>query len=116
VPMPMMNNYLGIEQNRLVWDNYEIGHYLFPILAKNSADKQFVFDFTQNNAFTLNNPDQNFDIKLSKLEACLAENNQKIKTLLVWGKDSRVEAVLNEWFEPQPIYENGRMRVFRHKP
>ncbi|HVE57779.1 MAG TPA: hypothetical protein VNB22_13185 [Pyrinomonadaceae bacterium] len=116
VPMPMMNNYLGIEQNRLVWDNYEIGHYLFPIVAKNPADKQFVFDFTQHNAFSLNNPGQNFAEKLSKLEACLAENNQKINTLLVWGKDSRVEAVLNKWFEPQPIYENGRMRVFRHKP
>jgi hypothetical protein len=112
-PMAMMNNYLGIAPNRIVWDNYEIGHYLFPVVAKNAEDKKFVFDLTRNSAFALNNPNQKFDERLAALDSCLTENHQKIRTFILWGREARVEAILNKWFEP--IFENGRVRVFRHK-
>lgn len=112
-PAAMMNNYFGIEKTRVVWDNYEIGHYLFPVVAKNAADKRFVFDFTRSNVFAIKNSTQITDEKLSRLDAVLSENHQKIKTLIVWGKDARVEEVLTKWFEP--FYENGGVRVFRHK-
>ena len=115
-PLAMLNNYFGMGKNRIVWDNYEIGHYLFPVVAKNAADKQFVFDLTRHNAFVLNDASQNFEERLSKLDACLAENHQKIKTLTVWGKDARIEEILSKWFEPAPVFENNRARVFRHKP
>ena len=113
LPVTQMNNYFGHVKNRIIWDNYEIGHYLFPVVAKSAEGKQFVFDLTRYNTFTLNNPNQNFDERLSKLDLVLAENNQKITALLVWGRDSRLEVVLNKWFEP--TFENGRIRVFRHK-
>jgi hypothetical protein len=116
IPTSMINNYTGICTNRMVWDNYEIGHYLFPIVAKNAGDKQFVFDFTQHNTILLSTQGQNLDAKLAKLSAVLSENNQKIRTILVWGRDARVEAILNGWFDEKPIFENGRVRVFRHKP
>ena len=115
-PLAMLNNYFGMGKNRIVWDNYEIGHYLFPVVAKNAADKQFVFDLTRHNAFVLNDASQNFEERLSKLDACLAENHQKIKTLTVLGKDARIEEILSKWFEPAPVFENNRARVFRHKP
>ncbi|HEY0458459.1 MAG TPA: hypothetical protein VGC97_04855 [Pyrinomonadaceae bacterium] len=115
IPTAMLNNYAGIASNRIVWDNYEIGHYLFPIVARHAADKQFVFDFTQNNAFLQDNSSQNFEEKLAKLDLCLAENHQKIQTLLVWGRNARVEAILSRWFEPAPVFETVRVRVFRHK-
>lgn len=114
-PTAMMNNYFGFEKNRIVWDNYEIGHYLFPVIAANAADKEFVFDLTRFNAFSPNNPNQNFDEKLTNLDSFLSANNHKIKTIIFWGKDVRVEAVLTRWFDAQPVFENGRVRVFRHK-
>lgn len=115
VPSTQMGNILGIEKNIIVWDNYEIGHYLFPIVAKNPADKQFVFELTSSNVFSLKNPGENLDEKLTKLDSFMSVNNGKIKTLLVWGKDSRVETVLSKWFEPEPFYENGKVRLFQHK-
>ncbi len=114
-PTAMINNYFGFEKNRIVWDNYEIGHYLFPVVAANAADKEFVFDLIRFNAFSPNNPKQNFDEKLTNLDSFLSENNHKIRTIILWGKDVRVEAVLNRWFDAQPVFENGRVRVFRHK-
>ena len=113
LPATQMNNYLGIQKNAVIWDNYEIGHYLFPVVARNIADKQFVFEFTQRSAFSLNDPNQNFEDKLSRLDACLAENHGKISALALRGNDTRVEAVLGKWFEP--VFENGKIRVFRHK-
>jgi hypothetical protein len=113
LPLTQMNNYLGIEKQQIIWDNYEIGHYLFPVVAKNAADKSFVFDFTGNNVFSLNNLNQNFEVKLTKLETSLEENHQKIDVLLVNGKDLRVYAVLNRWYEP--VFESGKMQVFHHK-
>jgi hypothetical protein len=114
-PISMVNNYLGIEQNALVWDNYEIGHYLFPVVTKNQADKQFILSLTQNTVFSPNNPLENFDLKLADLDSCLTLNHQKIKTFVVWGKDSRIDEVLGKWFESQPFFENGRVRLFHHK-
>ena len=115
LPMAQMNNYLGFGKNITVWDNYELGHYLFPVVAKNPTDKQFIFDLITSNSFTLNNPSEKFEEKIAKLDTNLSANHSKITTLLVWGKDSRIETVLNKWFETQPFFENGRLRLFHRK-
>ncbi len=115
LPMTQMTNYLGFGKNIIVWDNYEAGHYLFPIIAKNPADKQFIFDLTTSNVFSINNPSEKFDEKLSKLDSVFSNNPVKIKTLIVWGTDARVEAVIFKWFEAQPFFENGHIRLFHSK-
>jgi hypothetical protein len=116
LPTGQMDNYLGIGgRNVQVWDNYEIGHYLFPIVAKEISHRQFVLNYTGSNVFALNDKSVNFDEKLSKLEALLEANNNKIDTLLVWGKDARVEAVLSRWFESEPYFQSGEVRLFRHR-
>ena len=114
-PVTQLNNYLGFGKNVIVWDNYEAGHYLFPIIAKNPEDKKFIFDLTTSNVFSLNNPSENFDEKLSKLDLLFSNYPQKIKTLIVWGTDERVETVLKKWFESQPFFENGHIRMFHSK-
>jgi hypothetical protein len=116
MPTGQMDNYFGIgRQNVIVWDNYEIGHYLFPVMAKNPADRQFVFDYTRNNFFPLNDPNAGIDEKLKNLDGILQENHQKITTMLVWGNEPRIEAVLNKWFESEPYYRNGQVRLYRHR-
>lgn len=112
-PTAMINNYLGIGSNRIVWDNYEIGHYLFPVVAKNEADKSFVFDLTRHSALSLNNKVQDFEQKLQNLDSVLNSHHQKIQFLIVWGRDPRVYGVLNKWFTIS--HENERVRVLRHK-
>ncbi|MDQ3799092.1 MAG: hypothetical protein M3384_06560 [Acidobacteriota bacterium] len=116
LPTGQMDNYLGIGDRGIqVWDNYEIGHYLFPIVAKEISHRQFVLGYTGSNVFALNDKSVNFDEKLSKLAALLEANNNKIDTLLVWGKDARVEAVLSRWFESEPYFQSGEVRLFRHR-
>lgn len=114
-PMLNLNMLVGINKNVIVWDNYEIGYYIFPIAAKAEADRQFVRNLADSNGFGLNNPVENFAEKLEKLDSTLEANHDKIETMLVWGNEPRVEAVLSRWFESQPYFENGQVRLFRHK-
>lgn len=115
LPMSQMNNYLGFNESVIVWDNYEAGHYLFPIIAKSANDKSFVLNLTASNVFTLNNSTENFEEKLGKLDSLLSANHGKLKTLLVWGKDARVEKVLFKWFEIEPEFQTENVRIFHHR-
>lgn len=114
-PIPQMNNYNGIANNIIVWDNYEMGHYLFPVVTQNISDRQFIRDFTSSNFFQLNNPDENFDEKLDKFNKILALNHNKIETVIVWGTNPKAEAVLSNWFETTAYFQNSRVRLFHHK-
>jgi len=115
LPTTGMGNYLGIGRNITVWNNYEIGHRLFPIVAKNEADRKFMFDFPSAAVNLSNNFQESLDEKLSKLDSALAANHGKIKILLLWDSNPAVEAVFAKWFETEPFYSHGRVRLFRHK-
>ena len=114
-PAGQLNNYFGIGRDVLVWDNYEMGHYLFPVVAKNPADRRFVFDLTRNNVFPLNDPTVNLAEKLANLDSILAEHNDKIETMLVWGSEPRIEAVVKKYFAEEPIFQNGQVRLYRRR-
>lgn len=115
LPMTGMGNYLGIGRKVQVWNNYEIGHKLFPIVAKNEADRRLMFDFPSAAVNLSNNPQDNLNVKLSKLETALADHHDRITILLIWDSDPAVEAVFAKWFESEPFYTRGRVRLFRHR-
>jgi hypothetical protein len=114
-PLSSMENYIGIGRNILVWDNYEFGHYLFPVGAKNRTDQEFVLAFTGNNPYELSDPEKYSAKRIEKLSQILASNNDRIDTLVVWGSDPQIESTYMPWFEDQPYFENGRVRLYRHK-
>lgn len=117
-PVGQLNCYNGIGTDSLVWDNYEFGHYLFPLTTVEPEDKTFVFDLTQSSYIGLDNPaDQfgTFDAKLQRISSSLESYNGRIDTIALWGRDPRVEAVLKKWFEAEPYFANEKLRLFRHK-
>jgi hypothetical protein len=114
-PAASLDNYIGIGRDILVWDNYEFGHYLFPVVAKNRADQEFALQYTGSNASELNNPQLYSQERVEKLSKLLEANHHRIDTLLVWGNDPQIEAVYQPWFGPEPYFENGRVRLYRHK-
>lgn len=114
-PTAQMTAFLGIKKNIIVWDDYEIGHYLFPVIAKNRSDKEFILSYTNSNSFFLTGSTKSFDETLSSFDANLQAHHNNISALLVWGKDDRIQAIINKWYEPVPNFANGRVRVFRLK-
>lgn len=117
-PIAQINCYNGVGTDSLIWDNYEFGHYLFPLTTRNIEDRRFIFDFTQASFIALDNPDDqfgSFEDKLQRINSSLESYNGRIETIALWGRDPRVEAVLSRWFETEPYFENEKLRLFRHK-
>ena len=117
-PIPQINCYNGINGNNIVWDNYEFGHYLFPLITKNSGDRQFIHELTRSQYIGVDDPDDAFgsyELKLGLINSSLESYNDRIETIALWGRDPRVEAILNKWFASEPYFENGKLRLFHHK-
>lgn len=117
-PIPQLNCYNGIGADNIIWDNYEFGHYLFPLITKNINDRHFIHEFTSSNYLSLNGADDQFgtlDVKLGRLNSSLETYNDRIETIALWGRDPRVEALIYKWFEAEPYFENGNLRLFHHK-
>jgi hypothetical protein len=115
IPEPQLNTLNGLGRNILIWDNYEMGHYLFPLVAKSAEDRQFILAYSASYAYAADNPRDNLDEKILKYEKCLEENHERIRTMMLWGRNERYEQLLRRWFGPEPYFTNGRIRLFRHK-
>ncbi len=114
-PTAQMSNFFGIGRRTVVWDNYEIGYGLFPLVARSAAEARFILEFTSLNVFDVADPASAKSSRLAQLDRCLAANREKIGTLLLWSRDPQVEAVLGKWFESEPFFEHGRGRLYRRR-
>ena len=114
-PTSQLINYIGIDRKAIVWDNYELGHYMFPVITRRPEDRKYAFELTTSNVFYLNNPDESFDEKLLKLDRSLTDGNERIKYLVVYGNDHRIDDVVSEWYDPSPLFADGEIKVLRHK-
>lgn len=113
-PLPNMGTLYGIGKNTRMWDNYEVGYYLFPTILKNPSERQFINEFREAGNFDLCNSEEENKEKFAKLNSVLESNNDKIKIILVWGDDPRILPIIGQWFDKHPFYQNGRVRLFRH--
>jgi hypothetical protein len=109
-PISSLDNYFAIGGDVFVWDNYEFGHYLFPVVLKNDADRRFAFDYTSSNTYDLSG-----DEKLAKLTSVFSNDHERIDTLLVWGSNDKLEPAFKPYFESEPYFANGRVRLCRHR-
>ena len=114
-PLSNLNVLYGVGKRVRVWDNYEIGFYLFPVTMKNPQDRQFAFDFRESSSFELCDPNEKVEDKLNQLNALMNSQHDRINVILIWNGDQRSLPFLNAWYENAPFYENGRVRLFRHR-
>ena len=114
-PTSQLINYLGINKNVTVWDNYELGHYMFPVITARPEGRKYVFELSTTNVFNINNPEENFDEKLAGLNKSLADQNQRIGLLVVCGDDPRLDDVIQKWYDLNPVFTNRTVRVLKHR-
>ena len=115
IPEPHLGLVTSVGKNTFVLDNYEIGHYLFPVITKDLADRQFVRELAASHMFFLNGPESAFDQTLERLDRILATDHQRFTKIILWGNNDRVESILAKWFDQRPVFENGRVKVLRHR-
>jgi hypothetical protein len=110
-----MDNIIAMNRRTMLWDDYETGYRVFPVTAARDDDRAFIREFTNHNIFRLGSAEENFDERLSKFSGVLAKSNGRIDTMIVWGRDQRVETALSKWYETEPYFENGQVRLYRNR-
>ena len=114
MPEPQFSMLTGLGRQVVVWDNYELGHYLFPVVTRDAVDREFVLSLANSHAYS-RDPRESFSELLAKLDRTLAQHHNKLTKIVFWGRNETVEAVVHKWFDPNPIFENGRVRVLRRR-
>ncbi len=115
IPMASSTTYLGIGNDGPIWDNYEFGYDLFPVVAKTPELRRFVFDLRDCNTYDLGDPNEDIEGKKKKLEAVLAANHDFINVLLVWNEQDGFAEMRQKWFESEPYYASGKLQLFHHR-
>jgi hypothetical protein len=115
--MPVVNltPFIGIGKIGPVWDNYEFGYYLFPVVARDIEARRFVYDLRLANTLELYKDDER-TAKMTKLEQVFDVGNQRIDVLLVWNEQPDLEQLRSRWFESEPYYRSGNIALYRRKP
>ena len=114
-PIVMINNLNGIGRNQIVWDNYALGHHLFPVILKNGEDKKLVYRLIRSSALFSDIPKQEVSEKLNELDAVFHSDDLRIGTLLVWGESPELDVVVTKHFEAEPFYHSENIRLYRRK-
>ena len=114
-PEVQLNLFNSIGTNLVACDNYEFGHFLFPVRTKNKADKDFTLRLNMSSVFYADEPDSIFTEKLVGLDSALANDGGRIDALLVWGGRADVDAVVTRHFEHEPFYQSENLRLFRRR-
>jgi hypothetical protein len=113
LPEIHISNLYGIKRNLIIWDNYEIGHYLFPVVAAKPEDKEFAYLFTQNSSLLSKGDDPPIEEKLAILDRLFDE--QRIDVLIVSGELPELNAVIVRHFDAEPFYRSENLRLFRRR-
>ncbi|WP_406697696.1 hypothetical protein V5E97_02440 [Singulisphaera sp. Ch08] len=104
------DNLLGVDTGNIIWNNYETRHYYFPV--------QFHLEVDRPNPETLellsirDDPDEGGHNALLWRHV-LESHHQSIDAILTWGKNAELDRISDLWFKP--VYENGNVRVLRHR-
>ena len=114
-PEAQLNLFNSIGNNMIAWDNYEGGHFLFPVKMRSKADKDFALQFIMSNVFYSDDPPATFTERLAALDTALANDDGRIAAMLVWGKRADVDAVVGKYFDTEPNYESKNLRLFRRR-
>lgn len=101
---------LGLENSAIVWGNYEMAHYYFPVQIRREVAHPPVLAFEQ--ISLMDDPRQSAD-RARSLEALLEAHHDQIDALVVWGQSASLPQVASQWYAPAG--NRGKATVFHRK-
>ena len=115
-PLLNIENMLGIGTSNIIWNNYEVINYYFPVKYRNESDRAHARQtFEVRRLVFPDLSDEVNDERLAKWAQILPATQDQIDVLVVWGADPRADAINAPWFGAEPIFQRGHVRVFRHR-
>ena len=108
-----LDSLLGIGTGNLVWHNYEVVQYYFPVQIRHTIERDITQTFHDLNR--IRSKDPNIEHLIDRWARLLADHHQKIDMLVVWGADPRFDQINRQWYGPEPVFQRGDLRVFSRR-
>ncbi|SIO43818.1 hypothetical protein SAMN05444166_4724 [Singulisphaera sp. GP187] len=104
------DNLLGVDTGNIIWNNYETRHYYFPVQFHPELDRP---DSEMLELLALHDDPDEGGYRAFLWRHELEAHHRSIDALLTWGKNPELDQISDRWFKP--VYENGNVRVLRHR-
>ncbi|MBX6316536.1 MAG: hypothetical protein IRY99_27025, partial [Isosphaeraceae bacterium] len=111
-PILHVDNQLGIGTGNIVWNNYETAHYYFPVQFRPDLRHPPAFVFEE---VAIRDDPADAPERARLWEQLLQEYHDLLDVLVVWGSDPRLDGITARWFDPEPMYDDGWVRVLRRR-
>ena len=102
---------LGIETGNIVWNNYEATEYYFPVKYRDGHGRFLTDMFDRRVNLNARDAHEHLD----HWARLFMEHHQIIDTFVVWGTHSGLDAMLTQWYGPEPVFHREDLRVFQHR-
>jgi hypothetical protein len=107
-PLLHAEDWLGVDSDNVVWNNYETLHYYFPVQFKPEIRRPFAGDLE---LVSIHEELEEKTKRLSDWERILADYADSIDVILFWKSDEELEAITKRWFELSE--RKGDVQIFR---
>ena len=102
---------LGVGTGNIVWNNYEAVEYYFPVKYRDERGLSLTKMFDQSVVVSGLNAHE----RLDRWARLLIEHHTAIDTFVVWGTHPGLDAMIMQWYGPQPVFHREDLRVFQHR-
>lgn len=113
LPATQMSSFMGVNRNVIVWDNYELGHYLFPVIAKTPEDKDFAYRLSSSAVFGPLDRFRSYEENLAILQDTVATKRNRIDYFVVFGNDPEIDSILLKYYDVTSASPVGEVRVLK---
>jgi len=115
-PLPNIANQLGVDASNIVWNNYEPNYYYFPITFRDGTAETATARILLLNELFISGEAEQFAAKdPRRFESAVSAGLDETDVLIVWGRVPWFDAFGSKWFQSDPVFESGLLRVFTRK-
>lgn len=107
-PLLHAEDWLGVDSDNVVWNNYETLHYYFPVQFKPEIKRPTA---AQLEPASLHEDPKDKARRLLEWEEILTTHADSIDVIVFWKSDKELEAITQRWFEL--TQRKGDVQIFR---
>jgi hypothetical protein len=109
-PLMHADSLLGVGTGNILWSNYETRHYYFPVQFREGVERPGA---AMLELIALMEDPADAKARAALWLGLLRAHHRSIDAIVAWGSDPGLDRISDRWFAP--VYEDGRVRVLRHR-
>lgn len=115
-PVLNLSNQLGIDSENIIWNNYGPAYYYFPVEFRDQtvADRWKAYNL-MGEIFLSGQAEEVATKDSERWIRAFSRINSETDVFIVWGKADWLDAINSQWYENEPVFDNGYVKVFRRK-